>query len=76
MISELFSPLALRCGLVVENPIAKAAMEENMAGPGQLPDERLYSLYRRWGAGGAGLVITGNVMVARRGADRSRRCGA
>jgi len=61
--SELFSPLALRCGLVVENRIAKAAMEENMAGPGQLPDERLYSLYRRWGAGGAGLVITGNVMV-------------
>jgi 2,4-dienoyl-CoA reductase-like NADH-dependent reductase (Old Yellow Enzyme family) len=63
MTSELFSPLALRCGLVVENPIAKAAMEENMAGPGQLPEERLYSLYRRWGVGGAGLVITGNVMV-------------
>ena len=34
-----------------------------MAGSGQLPDERLISLYRRWGAGGAGLLITGNVMV-------------
>src|SRR5260370_31350887 len=38
-------------------------MEEGMAGGSQLPDERLVSLYRRWGAGGAGLLITGNVMV-------------
>src|SRR6202049_2483551 len=38
-------------------------MEENMAGGAQLPDERLISLYRRWGAGGAALLITGNVMV-------------
>jgi 2,4-dienoyl-CoA reductase-like NADH-dependent reductase (Old Yellow Enzyme family) len=60
---ELFSPLELRSGLVLRNRIAKAAMEENMAGREQLPDERLFSLYRRWGAGGAGLLITGNVMV-------------
>jgi 2,4-dienoyl-CoA reductase-like NADH-dependent reductase (Old Yellow Enzyme family) len=61
--TELFSPLELRSGLVLGNRIAKAAMEENMAGAEQLPDERLLSLYRRWGAGGAGLLITGNVMV-------------
>jgi 2,4-dienoyl-CoA reductase-like NADH-dependent reductase (Old Yellow Enzyme family) len=47
----------------LSNRIAKAAMEEGMAGGSQLPDERLVSLYRRWGAGGAGLLITGNVMV-------------
>ena len=63
MSSELFTPLALRSGLVLRNRIAKAAMEEGLAGPAQLPDERLVSLYRRWGAGGAGLLITGNVMV-------------
>src|ERR1700720_441570 len=63
MSSELFAPLKLRSGLVLDNRIAKAAMEENLAGPAQLPDERLLSLYRRWGAGGAGLLITGNVMV-------------
>src|ERR1700738_5712727 len=63
MSSELFAPLKLRSGLVLDNRIAKAAMEENMAGREQLPDERLFSLYRRWGAGGAGLLITGNVMV-------------
>jgi 2,4-dienoyl-CoA reductase-like NADH-dependent reductase (Old Yellow Enzyme family) len=63
MSSELFSPLVLRSGSVLNNRIAKAAMEENMAARGQLPDERLFSLYRRWGSGGAGLLITGNVMV-------------
>ncbi|MFC9473041.1 NADH:flavin oxidoreductase/NADH oxidase family protein [Nocardia sp. NPDC056952] len=60
---ELFSPLRLRSGQVLHNRIAKAAMEEGMAGLGQLPDERLVSLYRHWGVGGAGLLITGNVMV-------------
>jgi 2,4-dienoyl-CoA reductase-like NADH-dependent reductase (Old Yellow Enzyme family) len=38
-------------------------MEEGLAGGSQLPDERLVSLYRRWSEGGAGLLITGNVMV-------------
>jgi 2,4-dienoyl-CoA reductase-like NADH-dependent reductase (Old Yellow Enzyme family) len=60
---ELFSPLQLRSGGTLRNRIAKAAMEENLAGSSQLPDGRLVSLYRRWGAGGAGLLITGNVMI-------------
>ncbi|HEV3283261.1 MAG TPA: NADH:flavin oxidoreductase/NADH oxidase family protein [Solirubrobacteraceae bacterium] len=63
MSRELFSPLTLRSGVTLRTRIAKAAMEENMAGGAQLPDERLVSLYSRWGEGGAGLLITGNVMV-------------
>ena len=63
MSTELFSELVLRSGAVLRNRIAKAAMEEGMAGSAQLPDERLVSLYHRWGSGGAGLLITGNVMV-------------
>src|ERR1700741_2954202 len=63
MSSDLFSPVVLRSGGRLRNRIAKAAMEEGMAGSSQLPDERLISLYRRWGAGGAGLLITGNVLV-------------
>jgi 2,4-dienoyl-CoA reductase-like NADH-dependent reductase (Old Yellow Enzyme family) len=63
MTSELFSPLPLRSGQVLKNRVAKAAMEENMAGDGQLPDEQLFTLYRHWAAGGTGLLITGNVMV-------------
>ncbi|CAM5415557.1 NADH:flavin oxidoreductase/NADH oxidase family protein [Streptomyces tanashiensis] len=36
---------------------------EAMAADGQLPDQRLLTLYRRWGCCGTGLLITGNVMV-------------
>jgi len=36
---------------MLRNRIAKAAMEENLAGSSQLPDGRLSSLYRRWGGG-------------------------
>ncbi|MET9917519.1 NADH:flavin oxidoreductase/NADH oxidase family protein [Streptomyces sp. NPDC006435] len=63
MTDELFSPLPLRSGATLGNRIAKAALEEDMAGDGQLPDRRLLVLYRRWAAGGTGLLITGNVMV-------------
>src|SRR5258708_34821572 len=63
MSTELFSELVLQSGARLRNRVAKAAMEESMAGSEQLPDERLISLYRRWGAGGAGPLIPRNVMV-------------
>ena len=50
-VAELFSPLTLRSGTTLRNRVAKAAMEEGMAGVAQLPDQRLLSLYERWGAG-------------------------
>ncbi len=60
----LFSPLTLPNGQVIPNRIAKAAMEENMADAAHLPGADLHRLYRAWGAGGSGLLLTGNVMVA------------
>ena len=63
MTTSLFAPLDLPNGARLPNRIAKAATEEKLAGPGQVPDDRLITLYRRWSAGGAGLLITGNVMV-------------
>lgn len=60
---SLFSPLSLPNGAVIPNRIAKAAMEENMADADHAPSAGLIRLYRAWGDGGAGLVITGNVMV-------------
>jgi 2,4-dienoyl-CoA reductase-like NADH-dependent reductase (Old Yellow Enzyme family) len=63
MSHPLFTPLTLPNGQVLPNRIAKAAMEESMAEPGQLPGTRLNALYRTWARGGAGLLITGNVMV-------------
>lgn len=60
---SLFSPLTLPNGEVIPNRIAKAAMEENMADEDHAPSIALRQLYRAWGRGGAGLIITGNVMV-------------
>ena len=66
MPASLSSPLTLPNGSTLANRLAKAAMEENMSDAGQLPGPALHRLYRAWGQGGAGLVITGNVMVDRR----------
>ncbi len=62
--SPLFQPLTLPNGSTLSNRICKAAMEENLADqPGQVPGERLFTLYRRWAKGGLGLILSGNVMV-------------
>jgi 2,4-dienoyl-CoA reductase-like NADH-dependent reductase (Old Yellow Enzyme family) len=39
-------------------------MEENLADAGQLPGQRLFTLYQQWADGGAGLLLTGNVMIS------------
>jgi 2,4-dienoyl-CoA reductase-like NADH-dependent reductase (Old Yellow Enzyme family) len=59
----MFSPLTLPNGSTIPNRLAKAAMEENMAAEGQLPGAALFRLYEQWADGGAGLIITGNVMI-------------
>jgi 2,4-dienoyl-CoA reductase-like NADH-dependent reductase (Old Yellow Enzyme family) len=59
----MFSPLTLPNGSTIPNRLAKAAMEENMADAGQLPGPALHRLYQSWAEGGAGLIITGNVMI-------------
>lgn len=62
----LARPLTLPGGAVLPNRLAKSAMSERLADAGGVPGERLWRLYQRWGAGGAGLLLTGNVMVDRR----------
>lgn len=66
MTVSIFDPLTLPNGTILPNRIAKAAMEENMATLEHLPSEALIRLYKRWSTGGAGLLITGNVMVDHR----------
>ncbi|MFN7144634.1 MAG: hypothetical protein ACK4YP_12720, partial [Myxococcota bacterium] len=61
--SSLAPPLRLPCGVDLPNRIAKSAMSENMADPGHVPGDRLVRLYERWGRSGAGLLLSGNVMV-------------
>ncbi|WP_322047467.1 NADH:flavin oxidoreductase/NADH oxidase family protein [Paraburkholderia sp. J67] len=60
---NVFDKLALPNGSTIPNRIAKAAMEENMADASHAPSEQLMRLYQAWADGGAGLLITGNVMV-------------
>lgn len=62
--------LTLPSGQTVKNRIAKAAMTEGLADQWNRPTARHETLYRRWGAGGAGLLITGNIMVDRRYLER------
>lgn len=63
---NVFDKLTLPNGSVIPNRIAKAAMEENMADLDHAPSESLMRLYQAWANGGAGLIITGNVMVDNR----------
>ncbi len=60
----LGSALHLPSGAVLPNRIVKAAMSEVLAdrGTGE-PGEALARLYERWGKGGAGMLLTGNVIV-------------
>jgi 2,4-dienoyl-CoA reductase-like NADH-dependent reductase (Old Yellow Enzyme family) len=60
---SLFAPLTLPNKAVISNRLAKAAMEENMADRGQVPGESLLRLYSNWANGGAGLILSGNVMI-------------
>ena len=61
-----FQPLQLPNGTQIPNRIAKAAMEENLAALDQGPSAELLRLYQAWAEGGAGLLLTGNVMIDRR----------
>jgi 2,4-dienoyl-CoA reductase-like NADH-dependent reductase (Old Yellow Enzyme family) len=63
--ASLASPLALPCGAVIPNRLAKAAMTEGLATAQGLPTEALARLYGIWSDGGAGLLISGNIQVDR-----------
>ncbi len=62
----LARPLSLAHGPEIPNRFAKSAMSEQLAAPDGGPGSGILRLYERWGAGGAGLLLTGNVMVDRR----------
>ncbi len=61
----LASPLPFGAGPSSPNRVMKSAMSEALGTSDHNPDERLVRLYRRWAEGGAGLLVTGNVMIDR-----------
>ncbi len=69
---RLSDPLTLPCGLELHNRLCRAAMTEGIAGPRNDPGERHFRLYEANARGGAGLILTGNVMVDRRYLERAR----
>ena len=70
MAGILDKPLTLPNGASLKNRIAKAAMTEGLADEYNRATERHATLYRRWAEGGAGLLLTGNVMVDQRYLER------
>lgn len=59
----LSKPLTLPCGAILPNRIAKGAMTEGMATPDGRPTAELDRLYGLWSDGGAGLLISGNIVI-------------
>lgn len=62
----LFQSFTFAHGKIAKNRFFKSAMEEQLAKRNQ-PTEQLVRLYDTWAKGGAGILVTGNVMVAENG---------
>ena len=56
--------LILPNGTKLTNRIAKSAMSENLGTKNYEPSQTLINAYRVWASGGAGLLITGNIMIS------------
>jgi 2,4-dienoyl-CoA reductase-like NADH-dependent reductase (Old Yellow Enzyme family) len=63
---SIASSFVLPNGQTLKNRIAKSAMSERLAARDGSPTAGHVRLYERWSRGGAGLLITGNVMIDRR----------
>jgi 2,4-dienoyl-CoA reductase-like NADH-dependent reductase (Old Yellow Enzyme family) len=68
----LSHPLQLPCGVTLLNRIAKAAMTEGLGDDACRATERNVVLYRTWAKSGAGLLLTGNVLIDKRFLERPR----
>lgn len=53
----------LPCGAIISNRLVKSAMTERISNRNLEPNECHQHLYKQWANTGAGLLITGNVMV-------------
>ncbi|NOL51524.1 NADH:flavin oxidoreductase/NADH oxidase family protein [Pelistega suis] len=62
----LFQSFPFSNGKTAKNRFFKSAMEEQLAHQNQ-PTMSLVQLYDTWAKGGAGILVTGNVMVAENG---------
>ncbi len=61
--NHLKTSFELPCGAVIKNRLVKAAMTERISDKYLEPTEQHNHLYRQWAQTGAGLLITGNVVI-------------
>ena len=61
--TPLAESLTLPCGAKVSNRLVKAAMTEGLADPAGVPTPELERLYGLWSDGGAGLLLSGNILI-------------
>lgn len=59
----LFQEKTLPNGNTIKNRFFKSAMSETLASKTGVPTPTLINLYKKWAQGGAGILVTGNVMV-------------
>jgi 2,4-dienoyl-CoA reductase-like NADH-dependent reductase (Old Yellow Enzyme family) len=59
-------PLELPCGAILKNRIVKAAMTERLADRNQHATAAHERLYAHWAGQGAGLLISGNILIDKR----------
>ena len=64
-------PLTLPCGHTIPNRLAKASMSEGLATTRGRATAALDRLYATWARGGAGMLLTGNIMIDRRYLERA-----
>jgi len=72
MSNILAQPLKLPCGHEVKNRFFKSAMSEILGTVDHQVSQGLVKLYRQWAMGGAGVLVTGNVMVDRKALGEPR----
>ena len=60
---SLSDSLVINTNCTLKNRIAKSALSEQLSDRNHNPTDELIKLYSRWAEGGAGLLITGNVML-------------
>lgn len=63
MTTPLAQTLSLPCGAILPNRLAKAAMTEGLATTQGLPGAELEQLYGIWSDGGAGMLLSGNILI-------------
>jgi len=62
-VNTLNQQFELPCGATLPNRIAKGAMTEGLADLKNQATAELCELYRLWGGGGSGMLLTGNVQI-------------